>query len=105
MMIDTHSHLFSEEFTDDLPEVIDRARQVGVTHIFMPNIDDTTVDAMLRVAARYPGYCYPMLGFHPTSVDGDALPKVRRMKELGNIKIDVYVDVSEILHYTSFRSE
>lgn len=102
MMIDTHSHLFSEEFTDDLPEVIDRARQVGVTHIFMPNIDDTTVDAMFRVAARYPGYCYPMLGFHPTSVDGDALPKVRRMKELlvpghpyiaiGEVGLDLYWD-------------
>ena len=48
-MIDTHSHIFEPEFADDLPEVVARAREVGVTHIFMPNIDDTTVDAMLGV--------------------------------------------------------
>ena len=48
-MIDTHSHIFSEEFVEDLPEVIARAREVGVSHIFLPNIDDTSIDAMLDV--------------------------------------------------------
>ena len=75
-MIDTHSHLFVEEFTEDLNQVIDRARKVGVERIFMPNIDDTTLDEMLDVCSRYPGYCYPMLGFHPTSVDLASMPKV-----------------------------
>ena len=101
-MIDTHSHIFEPEFSEDLPEVIFRAREVGVTHIFMPNIDDTTVDAMLDVCRRYPDYCYPMLGFHPTSVDADALPKVSRMKDLlteghpyiaiGEVGLDLYWD-------------
>lgn len=101
-MIDTHSHIFEPEFRDDLPEVIARAREVGVTHIFMPNIDDTTVEDMLRVCDRYPGYCFPMLGYHPTSVDGDSLPKVRRMKErladghpyiaIGEVGLDLYWD-------------
>ena len=81
-MIDTHSHIFSEEFADDLPEVIARAREVGVTHIFLPNIDDTSVDAMLDVCRQYPGYCFPMLGFHPTSVDGSgSIGKVKEMKK------------------------
>lgn len=101
-MIDTHSHIFEPEFSEDLPEVVARAREVGVTHIFMPNIDDTTVDAMLGVCSRYPGYCYPMLGFHPTSVDAESLHKVRRMKELltkghpyiaiGEVGLDLYWD-------------
>lgn len=101
-MIDTHSHIFEPEFSEDLPEVIVRAREVGVTHIFMPNIDDTTVDAMLAVCRQYPGYCYPMIGFHPTSVGVDALPKVRRMKGLlveghpyiaiGEVGLDLYWD-------------
>jgi TatD DNase family protein len=102
-MIDTHSHIFSEEFRDDLPEVIDRAREVGVTHIFMPNIDDSSVDAMLDVCRQYPGYCFPMLGFHPTSVDGDtSIYKVREMKRLlmpghpyiaiGEVGMDLYWD-------------
>ena len=102
-MIDTHSHIFSEEFNDDLPEVIARAREVGVEKIFMPNIDDTSVDAMLGVCSQYPGYCFPMLGFHPTSVDGDtSIYKVREMKKLlvpghpyiaiGEVGIDLYWD-------------
>jgi TatD DNase family protein len=53
-MIDTHSHIFSEEFNDDLPEVIARAREVGVTHIFMPNIDDTSVGACSVCAVSIP---------------------------------------------------
>lgn len=101
-MIDTHSHLFVEEFNEDLPEVIRRAQEAGVTHVFMPNIDDTTVKDMLRVCADYPGYCYPMLGFHPTSVDGDVMHKVRQMKErlvqghpyiaIGEVGLDLYWD-------------
>lgn len=101
-MIDTHSHLFVEEFNEDLPEVIRRAQEAGVTHVFMPNIDDTTVEDMLRVCADYPGYCYPMLGFHPTSVDGDVMHKVCKMKErlvqghpyiaIGEVGLDLYWD-------------
>ena len=102
-MIDTHSHLFVEEFFDDLPEVIARAKEAGVTHVFMPNIDDTTVGDMLDVCARYPGYCFPMLGYHPTSVDGpDTIYKVRQMKErltdghpyiaVGEVGMDLYWD-------------
>ena len=45
-MIDTHSHIFEPEFSEDLPEVVARAKEVGVEKIFMPNIDDTTIDAM-----------------------------------------------------------
>ena len=69
MLIDTHSHLFVEEFTEDLPQVMERARKAGVSYIFMPNIDSTTIDAMLSVCRDYPGFCYPMIGLHPTSVN------------------------------------
>ncbi len=69
MLIDTHSHLFVEEFTEDLPLVMERARKAGVSYIFMPNIDSTTIDAMLSVCRDYPGFCYPMIGLHPTSVN------------------------------------
>lgn len=101
-MIDTHSHLFVEEFKEDLPEVIARAKEVGVTHVFMPNIDDTTVDDMLHVCRQFPGFCFPMLGFHPTSVDAGAYEKVRRMEPLlveghpfiavGEVGLDLYWD-------------
>lgn len=101
-MIDTHSHIFEPDFTEDLPEVVARAKEVGVEKIFMPNIDDTTVDAMLAVCRQYTGYCYPMLGFHPTSVDADAMPKVKEMRKflveghpyiaVGEVGLDLYWD-------------
>lgn len=69
MLIDTHSHLFLEEFSEDLPQVIERARQAGVDCVFMPNIDSTTIEPMLSVCADYPDFCYPMIGLHPTSVN------------------------------------
>ena len=102
-MIDTHSHIFSEEFKEDLSEVIARAKEIGVEKIFMPNIDDTSVEDMLNVCRAYPGYCFPMIGFHPTSVEGpDAIYKVKEMKKhlveghpyiaVGEVGLDLYWD-------------
>ena len=69
-LVDSHSHLFLlEDFQSDLPQVMMRAREAGVTHIFMPNIDSTTIESMLKVCSEYKGYCFPMIGLHPTSVD------------------------------------
>ena len=105
-MIDTHSHIFAEEFLEDLPQVIGRAKEVGVEKIFMPNIDDASVNAMLAVCRQYPDYCYPMIGFHPTSVDADAMPKVMDMKRqlveghpyiaIGEVGLDLYWDKTYI---------
>ena len=102
-IIDTHSHLFLEEFADDLPEVIERARQAGVSHIFMPNIDSTTLQPMLDVCRRYEGYCFPMIGLHPTSVRAEdyenelavvarELAVGRKYAAIGEIGMDLYWD-------------
>jgi len=101
-LIDTHSHLFLEEFSEDLPQVIERARAAGITHIFMPNIDSTTIDAMLAACNAYRGYCFPMIGLHPTSVDAGyekELEIVARELEsseeyvaIGEVGMDLYWD-------------
>ena len=101
-MIDTHTHLFVEEFAEDLPMVIQRAKEIGVEKVFMPNIDDESLEDMLRVCTRYSGFCYPMLGYHPTSVDASSFEKVMRMKErlvpghpfiaIGEVGLDLYWD-------------
>ena len=48
-LIDTHSHIYSEEFSADRDEVISRALTAGVEHIFMPNVDSTSIAAMLEL--------------------------------------------------------
>ena len=101
-LIDTHSHLFLEEFSEDLPQVIERARSAGVTHIFVPNIDSTTIDSMLSVCNTYNDYCFPMIGLHPTSVNADyekeleivarELRSFNKYIAIGEVGMDLYWD-------------
>jgi TatD DNase family protein len=102
-MIDTHSHLFLEEFAADLPEVMERAERAGITYILMPNIDSTTIEPLLDVCQRYP-MCKPMIGFHPTSVTAENYKAELRIVEeelkredrnyiaIGEIGMDLYWD-------------
>lgn len=102
MLVDSHSHLFLEEFSEDLPLVIARAREAGLSHIFMPNIDSTTVGPLLSVCDTYKGYCFPMIGLHPTSVNGnyekelavvgDYLKRANNFVAVGEIGLDLYWD-------------
>ena len=101
-LIDSHSHLFLEEFAEDLPFVMERARAAGVTHIFMPNIDSTTIEPMLSVCDTYRDFCFPMIGLHPTSVNESYEKELEivaanletsgRFVAVGEIGIDLYWD-------------
>lgn len=101
-LVDSHSHLFLEDFDKDLPQVIERARLAGVSHIFMPNIDSSTIEPLLRVCEEYPGYCFPMIGLHPTSVNDDYEAELSVVKQqllsnehyvaVGEIGMDLYWD-------------
>lgn len=108
--IDTHSHLFLEEFAKDLPEVIQRAKTAGVSKIFMPNIDSGTLDTILQVSGIYEGYCFPMIGLHPTSVKEDYEQELSKMEHLlempnhftavGEIGMDLYWDKTFVKEQT-----
>lgn len=102
MLIDTHSHLFLEEFAEDLEAVIERAQIAGVSHIFMPNIDSTTIESLLGVCSRYDNYCFPMIGLHPTSVNENyhseldvvlrELKSDKKYVAIGEVGMDLYWD-------------
>jgi len=102
MLVDTHSHLFVEEFETDLPEVIERAKSVGVSKIFMPNIDLVSIASLLNVCRYYKGYCFPMLGLHPTSVSLNYKEELSGIKPylkeghpfvaIGEVGLDFYWD-------------
>ena len=102
MLVDSHSHLFLEEFADDLPQVMQRAREAGVTHIFIPNIDSTTIESLLSVCAAYKEFCFPMIGLHPTSVNENykkeldivagQLASSNGYVAIGEIGLDLYWD-------------
>lgn len=98
--IDTHSHIYLEEFDQDLPEVVARAKESGVSQILLPNVDSTTLERMLKVCSDYPNYCYPMIGVHPTSIKenyedelaivGKELETADRYIAIGEIGLDLY---------------
>ena len=67
-LIDSHAHIYLQHFKEDINDVIERSREVGVEQIFMPNIDHTSIDDMLELAEGHSGYCIPMMGLHPCSV-------------------------------------
>ncbi|NJM25906.1 MAG: TatD family hydrolase [Bacteroidia bacterium] len=66
--IDTHAHIYTKEFADDRPAMLQRCVAAGVEKIFMPNIDVESIDTMLEAEATSP-MCIPMMGLHPCSVN------------------------------------
>ncbi len=80
--IDTHAHLDGEEFREDLPEVIRRAKDAGVKAVFMPGIDASSVESVMRVCNQYPGYCFPMIGLQPEEVRTDYKEVLGMMKRV-----------------------
>ena len=79
-MIDTHAHLDGEEFRDDLPDVIARAREAGVTKIFVPAIDLPSSLAIPKLCLQHPGYLFPMVGLHPEEVKADWRDVLEKIK-------------------------
>ena len=101
MFVDTHTHLYAEEFTSDIDEVIKKAINIGVEKFFLPNIDSTSVEGTHKVCQKYPQYCFPMMGLHPCSVKENYLDelaiaynllKTKRYVAVGEIGIDLHWD-------------
>jgi TatD DNase family protein len=67
-MIDTHAHIYLEDFKEDRLALLDRARETGVQKILMPNIDSTSIDDLLELEASAPDLCVAMMGLHPCYV-------------------------------------
>jgi len=102
-MIDTHSHIYAEEFDADRADVIQRAKDAGVEHIILPNVDSESLPRMLQLESEYPGYCHAAIGLHPTSVKEGYEVELQLVKTelerrkylaIGEIGIDLYWDKS-----------
>ena len=66
---DTHTHLYAEEFKNDRSVMIHRAIEAGVSRMFLPNIDCSSIQPMLDLVWEFRENCFPMMGLHPCSVD------------------------------------
>ena len=102
-MIDTHTHLYVEEFDADRAEVIERALEVGVDKFYLPAIDSAYTERMLSLEQTYPDNIRLMMGLHPTHVKENVADELMHVKEMldqhtfcavGEIGIDLYWDKS-----------
>lgn len=104
-LIDTHAHLYVEQFDSDLHEVMERARANGVNRILLPNIDSSTTARLWKTVNAYPEICVPMMGIHPCSVNETVAEELKhaetelatgKYSAVGEIGIDLYWDKSFI---------
>ena len=98
-LIDTHTHLYDSPFEEDFDKVVERARQQGVSKIVLPAVDSTCHREMLQCSDKLPGFAYPAIGLHPTSVKSNWREELdfvtshineRKFCAIGEIGIDGY---------------
>lgn len=101
ILIDTHTHLFTEEFDSDRTEVVQRTISAGVKKMFLPNIDSSSVSAMLSLEKQFPKNCFAMMGLHPCSVTANYLEELKIVEDwlskrkfiaIGEIGMDYHWD-------------
>ncbi len=100
-LIDTHSHIYTEEFKEDISQVIQRAKEVGVEKIFLPTTDVPSIETMLELYATDTSFFVPFVGLYPGDVREDVedqlsnfytLLRDERIKGIGEIGLDFYWD-------------
>lgn len=101
ILTDTHTHLYANQFEEDRNDMISRCLDNNITRLFLPNIDKTSVDGMMKLVKKYPANCFPMIGIHPCSVNENWKEELEEYKKLlkkekfyaiGEIGIDLYWD-------------
>jgi len=99
--IDTHTHLFLPEFDTDRDQVIANAQKEGVEKLLLPNVDSSTLERLNDLVKKYPDFCLPMIGLHPTSVKEDFKDELELVENylkdnkvcaIGEIGMDLYWD-------------
>jgi TatD DNase family protein len=100
-LIDTHTHLYLEEFSQDIEQVLANAKAEGVVKFYLPNVDSSSVDSMLQLENNHPGKCFSMMGLHPCSVKENYEQELKLVEEwlgkrtfagVGEIGLDYYWD-------------
>jgi TatD DNase family protein len=100
-IIDTHIHLYAEEFDRDRAALIQKAISNGVSSFYLPNIDSASIQPMLNLERDYPEHCFPMMGLHPCSVNYNVKKELQIIRQwldqrpfagIGEIGLDLYWD-------------
>ncbi|HEX4957315.1 MAG TPA: TatD family hydrolase [Lacibacter sp.] len=100
-LIDTHTHLYLQEFKEDISQVLKNSLEEGVTRFYLPNIDSTSIHDMMALEQQFPDYCVAMMGLHPCSVNDNYMQELALVKHwleqrsfaaVGEIGLDYFWD-------------
>lgn len=115
MIIDTHCHLYLDEFKNDITEVIKRAGDETVSKFFLPAIDSSEIENMFLLENKFPGKCIAMMGLHPCYVKENYLQELdivkdwllkRKFAAVGEIGLDFHWDKTFVRQqYEAFRMQ
>ena len=104
-LTDTHTHLYLEQFKDDVDLVIKNAISADISRFFLPAISSKYTDSMLDLKKKYPKNIFLMSGLHPCYVDANYLDEILHIEEtisnnnivaIGEIGVDLYWDKSNL---------
>lgn len=95
-MIDTHTHIYLQEFDTDRDLVIQRAKDAGITALLLPNIDLDSVEALHQCIQAYRSFCKPMMGLHPCSVTASYKDALEKLSTYLHLKSTAYCGIGEI---------
>jgi len=102
-LIDTHTHLYAEEFNADINSVIERAANEGVEKFYLPAIDMSVNNDLLDLEKKFPGKMFAMAGLHPCSVKENFKEEIqyitkqlegRKFAAIGETGLDFYWDTT-----------
>jgi TatD DNase family protein len=94
-MIDTHSHIYLKDFAEDRLEMLERAQQNGVSKIYLPNIDSSSIEDLKQLALEQKN-CLPMMGLHPGSVKENFEEELNAIVAEIDANPNLYVAIGEI---------
>jgi TatD DNase family protein len=99
-LVDTHAHLYFDDYKNDFSEVLARAWETGLKRILLPAVDIETSHQVIELSEKYP-QLYCAIGIHPNSAQGwkgseveilEQLAKHAKVKAIGEIGLDYYRD-------------
>ena len=115
ILTDTHTHLYSSQFDEDRTQSINTCIENGISRLFLPNIDSSSIEGMLALEKEFPNNCFAMMGLHPCSVKENYKEELALVEEwlnkrdfcaIGEIGIDLYWDKTTLtIQQDAFRTQ
>ena len=102
MLFDTHMHLNARQFFEDRDEVMQRAREAGVTRMVIVGFDEDTIPLSIEIAETY-DEVYAAVGWHPVDAIHyedhhldwlESLTEHPKVVALGEMGLDYHWDTS-----------